>query len=223
MNTYYGIRCNDNRKVNLKNVTKVTFEFCSVDEVVPSHAVNYAGQVDVISGRVLDRETIVEYSRVANRQADCQRREASVPLTSKEEKARRALRKEIAADFREKYGYDPAKASLDRLVQEKSPRKYHVSKEWLSEQGKDLVDRTSEDAFLRAEHDPDESVRAFAAQFTGRRRDVLECLVAQSNGEIGWGWRKELAEEWGVAPYVITRDVAEIGKAFRVWLKKVHG
>lgn len=211
--------CNDYRKLSGMDMNRITFAFCTGDDELPDHAEIFPSQADPVTGETVPLKVIREYNRLLNRQVDRNRRESVVPMTLQEERERRKQRAELADRLCRKYGRLPRKGILDEQMQIEHPREYVWSYERLVERGVRIPDPKAEEAYARAEQDPEETVEAFAAQFTGRLRAVAEMLIAKSRGEAVFGMRKALAEQWGVHQTMISQDIRVIGEAFLAWIR----
>ena len=213
------IACNEFRQLDC-NSQDLHFDFVSVDDNVPSHADISVGQVDPISLVEVSEKIIKDYIRLANKQVRSHLKQIAVPFTEKEKEIRRGYRRQIAEELRASTGQEPTRSAVNAVMHLRHPRPYNFSTEVLVERGFDFVDAAAEEALRRVEHDPDASVKAFAAQFSGRQLAVLNYLILKGDGANVWGWKHRVAAEWHVHPAKISADIAMIREAYLKWLEE---
>ncbi len=223
-----GIPCFDYREIGPKGQNRIDFYFVTEGRDFRSSCSVSLGDTDPVTGEVIrDAGIFREYHRLRNREVYGNKKAVSVPLSDREREARREERDRIAAEFRRNYGYAPDRESLDWLLNEKMPKQYRVEIDGCrKEDGDPWTDRVmsfadpAAEAAFRAVEEEGHSLDDFMAQFTGRRRDVLEMLLMKSDGKCVHGMGKALAEKWHVSPARISQDCLAVGATLLKWLRE---
>jgi len=222
------IRCNDLRKTCIADQNTIVYNFVNADSNTPVHVRVSLGDMDPVTGKPIeDIRFFRDYHTYSNRQAAHNDKNIRVELTRKEKEERKELKKRIAEEFEEAYGYAPSKETLKYLLEEKWPLPYvmHIVDEKeddFSDSDLDFSDRMADAEFPGNESDDTLALREFAQCLSGRLLDVYRMMLERVDAGSEQPLLVSLAAKWNTSPVQITRDQEKIRNMIRDYSLRVH-
>lgn len=212
------IRCNDLQVVPKKDWDTIQFDFVSDDGLTPSSVTIRVGDVDPLTGEVVDLTLLSKYHKYVNREVRSNLGQIRLEKTKKELQKTRELKAALADQFEKDHGYRPNRDNLQLELEKVEGSPYFaVPYDALrNEDGESGIESWA--PFSCPFEDPFEddlpvemrALREVGLSLTGRLRDVFDVLLGKTDDNGNKVKLKDLADKWSVSSAMITKDKALI-------------
>ncbi len=218
-----GIRCNDLQVVPKKDWGSIQYDFVSDDGLTPSSVTIRVGDVDPLTGEVVDLTLLSKYHKYVNREVRSNLGQIRLEKTKKELQKTRELKAALADQFEKDHGYRPNRDNLQLELEKVEGSPYFaVPYDALrNEDGESGIESWT--PFSCPFEDPFEddlpvemrALREVGLSLTGRLRDVFDALLGKTDENGNKVKLKDLADKWDVSPATITMYKKQIFELVR--------
>lgn len=210
--------CMIRKVVPKKDWGTIQFDFVSDDGLTPSSVTIRAGDVDPLTGEVVDLILLRKYHGYVNREVRTNLGQIRLEKTRKELQKTRELKAALADQFEKDHGYRPNRDNLQLELEKVEGSPYFaVPYDALrNEDGESGIESWA--PFSCDFDDPFEddlpvemrALREVGLSLTGRLRDVFDVLLGKTDDNGNKVKLKDLADKWSVSSAMITKDKALI-------------
>ncbi len=208
------IQCNDTVKASGNERKCIPYEFaCRIDEIAETTVIRL-GSIDPMTGKALDDPAFFEkYHKIRDFEVKKNLEAIGRALPKKDETKRKALGKELAAQFIKEHGRQPDESELAEMLDRAWPKPsvLHFDSDYIADdKNADLADLMAGKDFPGSEPDDTAMMHELYEKLTPRQKAVYQMMLSKVNNERDQNTWTELAAEWHVSHTQIQRDKDKI-------------